>query len=121
MLKFPVTPKKEKELTDRLKRLHLNRKDFSEKFTPSSGSGGQRVNKASTSVRVTHLPTGLMVKYQGTRSQGLNRFFAWRLLLEKIESEQLGIPTKADQVRGKIRRQKKRRSRRARKVKQNLH
>ena len=104
---------------DRLNRLHLNGKDFSEQFTRSSGSGGQRVNKASTSVRVSHLPTGLTVKYQGTRSQGLNRFFAWRLLLEKIEGEQLGIPSKADQAKEKIRRQKKRRYRRARKVIQN--
>ena len=121
MFKFPVTPKKEKELMDRLNRLHLNGKDFSEQFTPSSGSGGQRVNKASTSVRITHLPTGLTVRYQGTRSQGLNRFFAWRLLLEKIENEQLGTPTKADQSKAKIRRQKKRRARRARDVKQDRH
>lgn len=106
---------------DRLNRLHLNGKDFSEQFTPSSGSGGQRLNKTSTSVRITHLPTGLTVKYQGTRSQGLNRFFAWRMLLEKIEKEQLGIPTKADQMRAKIRRQKKRRSRRNRERKENPH
>ena len=103
---------------DHISRLHLHGRDFLEKFTRSSGSGGQRVNKTSTSVRVTHLPTGITVKYQGTRSQGLNRFFAWRLLLEKIESEQLGTPSKADQEKAKIRRQKKRRSRRMRAVKQ---
>ncbi len=114
MSHFPVSPEKEKELLDRMRRLGIRTEDLVEKFLPSSASGGQRVNKASTCVRVTHLPTGLTVKYQRTRSQGLNRFSALRLLLDKIESDISGVPTRAQRQREKIRRQKQRRARRAR-------
>jgi protein subunit release factor B len=60
-----------------------------------------------------HRPTGLQVKCQATRQQGLNRFLARRLLLDKIEARQKGF-VDAERTRvEKIRRQKRRRSRRA--------
>ena len=60
-----------------------------------------------------HRPTGLQVKCQTTRQQGLNRFLARRLLLDKVEALKNGfVSAERDRVE-KIRRQKRRRSRRA--------
>jgi protein subunit release factor B len=60
-----------------------------------------------------HRPTGLQVKCQATRQQGLNRFLARRLLLDKIEMLQKGYVAAERARTEKIRRQKRRRSRRA--------
>jgi protein subunit release factor B len=60
-----------------------------------------------------HRPTGLQVKSQATRQQGLNRFIARRLLLDKIEEAKTGrVATERARIE-KIRRQKRKRSRRA--------
>jgi protein subunit release factor B len=64
--------------------------DLEESFVRSGGHGGQNVNKTSTCVMLVHKPTGLQVKSQATRQQGLNRFIARRLLLDKIEELRTG-------------------------------
>jgi len=53
-------------------------------FFRSSGPGGQNVNKRETSVRITHLPTGIVVASQVERLQGDNRKKAMELLLSKL-------------------------------------
>lgn len=84
-----------------------------ETFIRSSGPGGQNVNKVATCVWLYHRPTGLSVKCQQGRSQAQNRFFARRLLLNKIEERQKGFIA-AERTRiEKIRRQKRKRSKRA--------
>ena len=60
-----------------------------------------------------HRPSGIRVKCQKERSQGLNRFLARRLLLDKIEAEIRGSAAAEEQRIAKIRRQKRKRSRRA--------
>ncbi len=110
---FNVSPEKENALTERMERLGVSENDFEETFIRSSGPGGQKVNKASSCVYLVHIPSGLSVKCQQSRSQAMNRFLARRLLLDKIERSQRGIADEERQRVEKIKRQKRRRSKRA--------
>lgn len=108
-----VSPSKEEALYVRMNALGIFEKDVIEKFIRSSGKGGQHVNKASTCVYLKHIPTGIEVKVMKERSQSLNRFFAWRLLTDKIEELIKGKESKKQQEIEKLRRQKRKRSKRA--------
>ena len=108
-----MSPTKEKEIEQRLARLNIYEKDLEESFMRSSGPGGQNVNKTSTCVRLRHVPSGLEVKCQISRSQSENRYLARRLLCEKYEAQILKVKTEKQKEIEKIKRQKRRRSRRA--------
>jgi len=110
---IPVSSDREAQLGQRMAALGVREADIEETFVRSGGHGGQNVNKTATCVVLLHRPTGLQVKCQITRQQGLNRFLGRRLLLDKIERRRTGR-VEAERARiEKIRRQKRRRSRRA--------
>lgn len=113
MSAFPVSLEKESQLAARMAALGVREVDIEESFVRSGGHGGQNVNKTSTCVMLLHRPTGLQVKCQETRQQGLNRFIARRLLLDKIEAMKNGFVAAQRAEIEKIRRQKRKRSRRA--------
>jgi peptide chain release factor len=110
---FPVSLEREDQLAQRMAALGVREFEIEETFVRSGGHGGQNVNKTATCVMLLHRPTGLQVKCQTTRQQGLNRFLARKLLLDKIEARR---KNSADAERArieKLRRQKRGRSRAA--------
>ena len=86
--------------------------DLEEQFILGGGPGGQKTNKTSNVVRLSHGPSGLAVRCGETRSRETNRWLARRLLAEAILAREDSRRDEARQAREKIRRQKRRRSRR---------
>ena len=113
MPEFGVGLEKEKRLREKMSSSGILEKEIVENFVRSGGPGGQNVNKTSTCVYLKHIPTGLEVKCQRQRSQALNRYLARQLLIKKIENLVLGKLSQERQHIEKVRRQKRRRSRRA--------
>jgi peptide chain release factor len=110
---MPINPDKEKNLAKQLKTLGIYKKDVIEKFIRASGAGGQKVNKTSSCVYLKHVPSGIEIKMSQERSQSINRFFAWRLLAQKIKEKLFKIKSDQRKKAEKIRRQKRKRSKRA--------
>ncbi len=62
----------------------LQEKDVKREAIRGSGSGGQKVNKTSSTIRLTHIPTGIAVRVQNERSQSDNESTAWKLLRARL-------------------------------------
>ena len=73
-----------------MRKLHVREADLQESFARSSGPGGQNVNKVSTAVTLRHLPSGISVTVQDSRSQVINRKLARERLLDSIEGAREG-------------------------------
>ena len=115
MARAPVHPGKQRDLLERFERLGILEKDLEERFVRASGKGGQKLNKTSSCVWLTHKPTGILVKCEESRSQALNRFLARRRLADKLEHQTREGQEEEDKARERIRRNKARAKRRARK------
>jgi peptide chain release factor len=83
MSSSPADPSKE-----RIKAFKIHESDLEETFAHSSGPGGQNVNKVATAVRLRHVPTGVSVTVQDSRSQARNRQIARQRLLAALEQRE---------------------------------
>ena len=87
----------------------LNESEVEEVFERSSGPGGQNVNKVATKVLLRHLPTGITVTVQDTRSQAQNRALARERLLQALNDRAKEAAASAKHERERARRQKRQR------------
>lgn len=110
---FPVSAAKRRELAQLMDRYGVSESDLVEDFIRGSGAGGQKINKTSSCVQLSHRPTGLVIRCQATRSLARNRFLARRLLVNRVAADIAGKESAEQQRIAKLRRQKRRRSRRA--------
>jgi protein subunit release factor B len=107
-----ISPETIERIRALMKEASVFEEDLEESFILGSGPGGQKTNKTSSVVRLSHEPSGLMVKCGETRSRETNRWLARRALAEQILDRERVRKSAERQRREKVRRQKRRRSRR---------
>ena len=107
-----ISPEKIEAIRKLMEEASFYEDDLEESFILGGGPGGQKTNKTSSVVRLSHEPSGVAVKVGESRSREDNRWLARRMLAETILEREHKRKSEARQKREKIRRQKRRRSRR---------
>jgi protein subunit release factor B len=85
--------------------LQIRESELEEVFTRASGPGGQNVNKVSTRVTLRHIPTGISVTVQDSRSQAQNRQLARERLLKALRARRSEAESRMRKEQERIRRQ----------------
>jgi protein subunit release factor B len=107
-----ISPETIERIRELMAEASVFEEDLEESFILGGGPGGQKTNKTSNVVRLSHEPSGVQVRCAETRSRETNRWLARRMLAELILERECKRKSAARQKREKIRRQKRRRSRR---------
>jgi len=85
---------------------HLPEEEVTEAFLKGSGPGGQKINKTSSAVQLKHLPTGIVLKVQATRSRTQNRKIARDMLALRVEELEKGSKSRVAIV-GEVKKRRK--------------
>lgn len=101
----------EASLRARFVSLGVRPEEVEERFVRGAGAGGQKINKTSSTVWLRHRPTGVEVRCQRERSQGVNRRLAWAELAGKLEGRRAVAAGQARAARELVRRQTRQKSR----------
>ena len=109
-----ISPETIEKIKSLMEEASVYEDDLEESFILGGGPGGQKTNKTSSVVRLSHEPSGVAVKVGESRSREDNRWLARRMLAETILEREHKRKSAARQKAEKIRRQKRRRSRRQR-------
>ena len=107
-----ISPETIEKIKSLMEEASVYEDDLEESFIMGGGPGGQKTNKTSSVVRLSHEPSGVAVKVGESRSREDNRWLARRMLAEAILERENRRKSAARQKAEKIRRQKRRRSRR---------
>lgn len=91
----------------------LDERDLEESFVKGSGAGGQKINKTSSCVVLRHIPSGVTVRCQESRSQSRNRTIARKILQKKLDEIERGEQSLIAQEASKARARKLRRRRKS--------
>ncbi|OXG29704.1 hypothetical protein C367_02159 [Cryptococcus neoformans Ze90-1] len=83
--RLPGSIKKLNRILSRQRKVEISEDELEERFVKGRGPGGQAINKTNSSVSLTHIPTGIRVQAQPTRSREENRKVARRILAERLE------------------------------------
>jgi len=97
-------------LKDRMERLLIREADLVEKFVQGSGPGGQKINKTASCVYLRHIPSGIEVHCQDSRSRDANRETARERICDQIEQKRKQEFLEKARLRAKKRYQKQFRS-----------
>ncbi|RKP34110.1 peptide chain release factor class I/class II, partial [Dimargaris cristalligena] len=93
----------------------LNDNDLEEKFVKGSGNGGQKINKTNNRVQLRHLPSGIIIECQETRSLEQNRKIARKRLIAKLDELHNGDQSKIAKKLDKVRKRKSRKRQKTKK------
>lgn len=110
-----ISKEKWEQIVKRMEALGIGGGDLVEKFLIGSGKGGQKLQKSATCVYLKHLPTGIEVKCQKGRLREDNRFFARRILCEKLEEKIFQEKSSRQKAIEKVRQQKRKKTARQKK------
>jgi len=102
---------KQEQLQKRMTKLGIHEDDLVERFIRGTGSGGQKINKTSSTVYLKHEPSGIEIKCQAGRSQAMNRFQARTELCDRLEARRKKAELDRRQLAEKRRRAKRKRPR----------
>ena len=104
------------ELMLRMQHLKVIEGDLTERFIRGSGPGGQKINKTSSCVQLRHVPSGIEIKCQHSRSLAANRVKARSLVCDILEEREIKRRAARRAEAEKRRRQKRQPSRRQKKI-----